>query len=90
MSSPLADFLSRLQEDGTLSTNVPVVSDNARAWTPVVAHTVNSHKSPKRSRWGQGKEKNKRSLEVPARGLSPYLPTAYIYKQRTDVPFPAL
>jgi hypothetical protein len=71
VSSPLADFLSRLQEDKTLSTNVAVVSDNARG-RAVVAHTVYSQKLAKRSRWGPGKEKSKRSPEVPVRGLSPY------------------
>jgi hypothetical protein len=92
MSSPLADFLSRLQEDSTLSTNVVVVSDNARtpSRTVVVAHTVYSQKPVRPSRWGPEVKKIQPSPKVPARGLSPYLPTVYVCAQRIGVPFPAV
>jgi hypothetical protein len=90
VSSPLAGFLSRLQGDSTLSSSVVVVSDNARISRTVVAHIVYSQKPVRRSRWGPEMQKIQPSPKVPARGLSPYLPTVFIHAQRMDVPFPAL
>jgi hypothetical protein len=85
VSSPLADFMSRLQEGSTLSVNVAVVSDNARTRTRVVAPTVYSQKPARRSRWGPEKEKGQE--------LSPKVPSRRVnseHTQRMDEPLPAL
>jgi hypothetical protein len=67
MSSPLADFMTRLQQVNSLSTDIALISDNARNANRVIVHT-GYHKPARPSRWAAEKKTQISPQAPPRRG----------------------